>query len=151
MIPQNEKINRLIDPAAIVDNGSFTSQVVDTLGWDWATAFFHLGATDIAMAALVLQESDDNSSYADISATNMANTSNLDIAGTAVALPSSTDDNKFVRMDLDLRHRKRYLKAVATAGDGSTGTYLEGCILLRRGEVFPSTVAGAGCDTWIVT
>jgi hypothetical protein len=142
MAPTLPKYAGLIHPAAIYDDASATSQVVDTKGYDWARVVFYLGATDIAMAALYLQESDDNSTNTNISGT-VFGTDAL-ITGSTSALPSSTADNTFQIVELDLRKRKRYLQAVATAGNGSSGTYLTAWIELHRGEALAATAAQAG-------
>lgn len=143
---QNTKILNTIPPAVIKDNASFTAVAVDTKGWDWAMFVFSLGATDIAMAALKLQESDDDGSgdaYADVSGASFASATDID--GAAAALPSATDDNKVFVIEVDCRARNRYLKPVATAGDGAAGTYLAAICILGRGEITPITAANRGC------
>lgn len=147
---QAVKVAQLIRPGAIVDNASWTSQVVDTLGFDYATAIFQLGATDIAMAALKLQESDNNSSWADIAATDFSNSSNLDMDGTALALPAAGDDNLLEVVHLDMTKRKRYLQCVATAGDGTSGTYLSALMILSRAEKAPNASADQGAEFVVV-
>ena len=59
-ILQGVKIVSITPPAAIVDNASFTTAAVDTIGFGKVAIVFSLGATDIAMTALKLQESDDS-------------------------------------------------------------------------------------------
>lgn len=140
---QNTKLAPLINPGVIVDDASWTSQVVDTLGYDYARAVFHLGATDIAMAALYMQESDDNSTWTNV-ANTIFGTSNT-IAGSASTLPSNTADNTFQVVEIDLRGKKRYLQCVATAGNGSAGTYMSAHIELSRAEKAPVTAAERGC------
>jgi hypothetical protein len=141
---QDTKLVALIRPAAIADDASFTSQVVDTLGYDYATCIFQLGASDIAVAALYMQESDDNSNYTNITGTIFGTSTNTD--GSTSGLPTATDDNKFEVVEIDLRGRKRYLQCVATAGNGSTGTYLSALVVLSRGEIGPVSATDRGCD-----
>jgi len=141
---QNIKTVPLIRPGAIVDDASWTSQVIDTLGYDYATVIFQFGAMDIEMAALYVQESDDNSSYTNVAGT-IFGTSNT-IAGTTSALPINTDDNLVERVDIDLRGKKRYLKCVATGGNGSAGTYLNAMVLLSRAEQVGTTASTLGCS-----
>lgn len=115
---QNVKVVNVTPPAAIVDNASFATTTIDTLGFNKVAIYFQLGATDIAMTALKVQESDDSgmSGAADITGAVYG-------ASGYAALPTATDDNKIFAFFIDLKGRKRYLDVVATAGDGSTGTF----------------------------
>jgi hypothetical protein len=115
---QNVKVVNVTPPAAIVDNASFATTTIDTFGFNKLAVYFQLGATDIAMTALKLQESDDSgmSGAADITGAVYG-------ASGYAALPTATDDNKIFGFFIDLKGRKRYIDVVATAGDGSTGTY----------------------------
>lgn len=142
------KFVNVTPPAAIVDAASFTTAVVDTLGYKYATIVFQLGATDIAMTALKLQESDaSGSGFADITGADLASATDID--GAATALPSSDDDNGLIVWQIDLRGRKRYLDVVATAGNGSAGTFGACTAILTRGDVAPESVTAAGCETLI--
>lgn len=140
---QQTKVVRAIEPVAIKDNASWTCQAIDTKGYDSALVIWHLGATDIAMAALKLQECDTSGgNYADVSGANFDGDTGID--GSAVSLPSATDDNKFFLIDVDLRKRKRYLKLTATAGDGTNGTYGVAIVILSRGKVTPNSASERG-------
>jgi len=142
---QNTKFVSVTPPGAIVDDDSYTTAEIDTLGFDYATIIVYLGATDIAMAALKVTESDTSASgHADV--TGLVFGTSANIAGSTSALPSATDDNSFQIFEIDLKNRKRYLDVVATAGDGSTGTYATIlCILSRAGESV-DTAAARGAD-----
>ena len=124
---QNVKVVNVTPPAAIVDNASFTTNSIDTAGYGKLAVYFSLGATDIAMSALKLQESDDDSSYGDITGCVYG-------ASGYAALPTATDDNKVFGFFVNLAGRKRYIDVVATAGDGSTGTYGSCIAVLYNGE-----------------
>jgi|694.fasta_scaffold93125_2 hypothetical protein len=115
---QNVKVVNVTPPAAIKDNASFATTTIDTLGFNKVAIYFALGATDIAMTALKVQESDDSgmSGAADITGAVYGATG-------YAALPTADDDNKVFAFFIDLKGRKRYLDVVATAGDGSTGTF----------------------------
>jgi hypothetical protein len=115
---QNAKIVNVTPPAAIKDAASFATTTIDTLGFNKVAIYFALGATDIAMTALKVQESDDSgmSGAADITGAVYGATG-------YAALPTADDDNKVFAFFIDLKGRKRYLDVVATAGDGSTGTF----------------------------
>jgi hypothetical protein len=124
---QNVKVVNVTPPAAIVDNASFTTNTIDTAGFGKLAVYFSLGATDIAMAALKLQESDVDSSYADITGCVYG-------ASGSPALPTANDDNKVFGFFVNLAGRKRYIDVVATAGDGSTGTFGSCIAVLYNGE-----------------
>jgi len=144
------KLVPVIYPAAIVDNASPTSVVVDTLGWNSIRYIVFLGATDIAMTALKLQEADaiDDAntltSGADI--TGLIFGTSVNTAGSTSTLPSSGDDNKFFVFELPLKGRKRYLDLTATCGDGAAGTYITAWAELRSPSVAPITASGKGAS-----
>lgn len=105
-------------PAAIVDNAAYTTAEVDTVNTTLGKAAFtnfyvYLGATDIALAALQLTESD----------TSGSGHSNI-TGATFSTLPSDTADNTCwciaVRNDAN---RKRYYDLSLTAGNGAAGTF----------------------------
>ena len=123
---QNTKKVSVTPPAAIVDNASFTTAEIDTLGWEYATITVYLGATDIAMTALKLTESDTaGSGHADVSGFDFSSDGTL---------PSATDDNGFFTFYVDLTARERYLDVVATAGNGAAGTFAAIWCELSRGH-----------------
>jgi hypothetical protein len=142
---QNTKYVNLIPPVARLDNGSYTTTQVDTLGYDYATFVVNLGATDIAMTALKVQESDtDGSNFADVPGAVYGTSTN--IAGSTSALPTATDDDDIFLIEVDLRGRKRYLDLVATAGNGTAGTFASGVCILSRASNAPVTAAERGCN-----
>jgi hypothetical protein len=134
---QNDKIVNVIPPGAVVDNAAFTSTVVDTAGFDTVAFVVSLGATDAALATLKIQESDTKtdattlSSGSDVTGLVWGTSTDPD-TGTTSALPSATDDNKVFVAYVDTKARKRYLQLQATAGNGTTGTYLNAVAVLGR-------------------
>lgn len=142
---QHSKIVAVTPPAAIVDNASYTTTAIDTFGFNKLKVVVYLGATDIAMTALKLQESDDSgmSGAADIDGAVFGTSTNPD-TGSASTLPSATDDNKFFVFFVDLKGRKRYIDLVATAGDGSAGTYMAAYAELYDALTVPNTAAERG-------
>lgn len=143
----NAKFLPVIAPAAIVDNASWTTNEIDTLGYDYLTVVVHVGATDIAMAALKLQSSNTSGSgFADVDGLDVDG--DTDAFGATAALPSGTDDNSLIVFQVDLKvGNKRYWDLVATAGDGSTGTFASAIAILTEGEVAPTTAATMGAET----
>lgn len=124
---QQTKVVNVTPPGVIKDAASFTTNSIDTAGYGKLAIYWCLGATDIAMTALKLQESDNDSSYADITGCVYGATG-------APALPSATDDDKIFGFFVNLAGRKRYIDVVATAGDGSAGTYGSCVAVLYNGE-----------------
>lgn len=147
MVPaQNVKFVSVTPPAAIVDDASYTTAAIDTLGYDYCTIVVQLGATDIAMVALKVQESDaSGSGFADVSGLNFDGDADID-SGVA-ALPAADDDNKFFVLEVDCRKRKRYLDLVATAGDGAAGTFMAAHAVLSRAEITPTNISDRGAGS----
>lgn len=139
------KVKFITPPAAIVDNTGYTTAAIDTKGAHLVEIYVLVGATDIAMAALKVQESEasDMTGAADVTGL-VAGTSTLPGTETASALPSATDDNKVFRFEVNTQGRKRYLDLVATAGDGTAGTYLCAFALLHYNRERPNTDAKRG-------
>lgn len=142
---QMDKFTSITPPAVIVDNASYTTATVDTLGYDYCRIFAYLGATDIAMVDLKVQESDDSGMSGAADVTGLVYGTSTNIAGSTSSLPSATDDNKCFVFEIDLRGgRKRYLDLVATAGNGAAGTYLTAFALLSRAENTGLTASARG-------
>ncbi len=150
MIPVKHKLVRVTSPAAIVDDAALTCQVIDTQGFNYCRIVVFVGATDIAVSSMKVQEADAASdattltSGADITGTVFGTATND--AGSTSAVPSATDDNKFFTWEIDLRGRKRYLQPAVTGGNGSTGAYFAVWAELYRGEQVPTTAAQKGVD-----
>ena len=83
------------------------------------------------MAALAVQESEASDMTGAVDVTGLVFGTSTNTAGSTSALPSATDDNKFFVFKIDLRGRKRYLDLIATAGDGTAGTFLTAFAILR--------------------
>jgi hypothetical protein len=147
---QGTKIVNVTPPAAIVDDGSYTTTAVDTLGWDWCTFVFTLGASDIAMAALKVQEDEDSALGSPTDVTGAIFGTSTNDAGSTSALPSATDDNKVYVIEVDCKNRQRYLDLVATAGNGTAGTYASCIAILSRGLVNTASASEAGCDERLI-
>lgn len=136
---QDIKIVKVTSPGAIVDNAAFGTDILDTKGWDEALWVVQLGATDIALAALKLTESEDSgmSGAVDISG--------ADFSVLPATLPSATGDDAFYGIHVKLGgSRKRYQDLSWTAGDGTAGTYGNAFVILAKGEASPDSVAERG-------
>jgi len=119
-------------PQARLNNGSFTVTSVDRKDFDYATLEVVLGATDVGLTTLQLQESDDNSTWSAV--TN----GDFSISGT---LPTSASSNSIWGWDIDLKGRKRYLRPAITVGNGTLGAFLTAVFKLGRAEQAPYSAA----------
>lgn len=148
------KAVRCIDPQ-VVDNATATSYVIDTLGTVETHFVFTVGASDIAMTTLKVQESDSITDAttldtgADITGLVLG-TSADPIDGTTSALPSATDDGKHFAFSVKNQGRKRYLQVIAVAGNGTTGVALS-CVAYKLTEEGPATSAERGYSEHLTT
>jgi hypothetical protein len=115
-------------PTAKVNNAAVTIASVDRKGFDYLQVLLELGTTDIGLTTCKLQEADDNSTFTDVP------NSDYSISGT---LPASGNGNTLWRWDVDLKGRKRYIRAAITVGSGSTGAYVTVIYNLARPEQAP--------------
>lgn len=144
MTYNNFKVMSIAHPQALVDNTSWTTTEIDTATFWYMRVVVDIGATDVAMAALAITESDTTgASHAEVTGLIFGTSTNS--AGSTSSLPSATDDNKFFIFDIDLRGRKRFIDLTMTAGDGSTGTYGQAAAYLW-GETAPDTAAEYGAS-----
>jgi hypothetical protein len=136
---QNLNFFQVTAPTAINDNTAYTTNTIDTLGYDELLIEIAFGAMDIAVAALKLQESDDSNM------SGAADITGADFSVSPATLPSATDDNHFYGIHVKLGGaRKRYMDLSFTAGDGAAGTYASVNAILGKGETEPSTAATRG-------
>lgn len=145
MVPTDHKILEVVPPQAIKDDASWTAVEIDRIGYDYAQVIVHVGALDIALTVLKIQETDaTGTSYSDI--TGCVFGTSINSAGDTSTLPAADDDNKIFLFNIDLRGRKRFLDLVATIDDGSTGGFLSAIVLLSRAETGPNTAAEYGAS-----
>lgn len=141
---QHDKFVMLTAPGALIDDASLTTTTLDTQGFSYCRIFVVLGATDIALTALKVQEDDDVNLGTVADVTGLIYGTSADIAGSTSALPSATDDNKCFAFEISLQGRKRYLDLVATVGNGSAGGYVTAFALLSRASDIPVTKTERG-------
>lgn len=141
---KDTKVVVVTPPAAIVDNASLTTTAVDTKGFGHCQFLVILGATDIALTACKIQESDaSGSGFADVD--GLVYGTSTDAAGDVVALPSATDDNKVYAFDVNCGgDRKRYLDAIVTFGDGVAGGFATVIAILSKASENPDTASERG-------
>jgi len=120
---EQTKVGILVPPQ-LKDNGAPSGLTyIDTQGYEHLRVLIITGTTDVATtAAPKLQECDTaGGTYADISGAELAD-----------AIAADEDDSVFA-IDVDLRAgRKRYIKCLVTAGNGTTGTNLAVIGILSR-------------------
>jgi hypothetical protein len=139
---QDMDFQNVLSPQAIVNNASFTCNVVDTQGYDYVTFIFQLGALDIALSALHLTESDAEASSTSLTSGTTIATS--DFSTSPATLPSATDDNHLFGVFVNMHGRKRYILPVITMGNGSTGGFVSCIAILSKGKIAASTAALRG-------
>lgn len=143
IVSQTMKEINVLPPGAIVNNAAYVPNVIDTQGFDYVDIIVQLGASDIAIAAMSLSESDVKASATTL--TSGVTITGSDYSVLPLTLPSATDDNNLFVWHVPVRgQRKRYLLPVLTAGNGSTGTYLTVLAILSEADIMPSTAAGRG-------
>ena len=134
----NQKFVAITPPGAIVDNAAFTTAALDTKGFRWITIIVLLGALDIAVAAMKLQESDDSGM------SGATDVPGADFSIAPATVPAATDDNKAYAIQINTLGRKRYLDLSLTGGDGTAGTYATVIALMSRAEQTPRDAPARG-------
>jgi hypothetical protein len=128
---------------AVSATAAFTTTAADSVSSgiksDYATIIVNLGAMASALTVLKLTDSDDNTTYGDVTGF---------VGGTDFTLPTATDDNKFVVFQVDMKKRKRYLKVEATAG--GTAVVMSITCAYSRGKVGPNSAADAGALALVI-
>lgn len=147
---QSTKLAIVSSPAAILDNASAVTNVIDTKGYDYCTIICTVGATDIAMSALSVQEAEVAASATAL--TSGANVTGLifgtstNTGGSASTLPTAGSDDLLFVFEIDCRNRMRYLDITATFGNGTAGGYFAAIAILSRAEQGPVTAAERGAS-----
>jgi hypothetical protein len=135
---QANKVVNSVVPESITSASGTVTNTVDCKDWDYCQIYVIFGAVGAAVAALKIQEADDNSTFTDVVGTRVG--TDTDMAGAATTLPSTA--NVVFRFDVDCRNRKRYLKPIVTAGAGAT--LVSAIAVLSRGAIGPHVVADTG-------
>lgn len=137
------KVINSTPPAAILDDTSAVFTEIDTNGFDYATINVCLGATDIGITVLKMQESaTSGSGMADITGLIWGTSANT--AGSTSTVPSATNDNKIFIFEIDLSKRMRYLDAVITFDDGTVGGFVACQTHLFKAKFLPTSAAERG-------
>jgi hypothetical protein len=134
---QNDKVVAAL-PAGVTASSETATMTIDTVGYDHAsvTVMRASNAATTFASVLKVEESDDNSSYANVTALVGGG-----VGGFTIPAVSATGSVSVVKMDIDTKARKRYLKVSMTP---STAVNVAMSARLSRGEVSPETAAQAG-------
>jgi hypothetical protein len=139
---QKLRIHRFFNAQAIFDNASATSTALDTSGLDGVYVIVSIGATDIAMTALKVQESDTLTNSTTLA--SGTDISGADFSVSPLTLPSATADDSTVGVFIPVvGARKRYFNITATFGDGTLGTFADAKAICVP-KIVPSDATGRG-------
>lgn len=132
-------------PNAAVGATATASLTIDTIGYDYCSLTILRGSNAATTFANVLkiEESDDNSSYGNVTAFVAGGTGGFTVPAITAAGTASTS---VVKLDVDTKARKRYLKVsytpAATATVAITGR-------LSRAAEAPANASDANVLTWV--
>jgi hypothetical protein len=131
----------------VLDNATAVSYVIDTAGVDFVNVDVVIGATDIDITTLKIQESDTKTDAVTLSSPTdvtglVYGTSAIPETGATSALPTGTDDNKVFTFFVNTQGRKRYQQLVAVAGNGTTGVAI--AAVYNAGKVSNMTLTASG-------
>lgn len=140
--PQNVKLVSAL-PTAAVGSTATSTLTVDRLGYDYVSvsAIRASNAATTFASVLKVEESDDNASYSDVTTLVGGGTGGFDIPAV-----SDTANAAIVKIDIDARARKRYLKVSMTPGATAT---LGLVAALSRAEESPTSASEAGVIGWV--
>ncbi|MCC6679872.1 MAG: hypothetical protein IT445_03120 [Phycisphaeraceae bacterium] len=124
------KLFNAIPAGVIKDDAAFVSNVIDKQtvvpqGARGVLFVIALGATDIALASLIVKQSPTADSTTALSATGLLTVKD------ATTKPTADDDNNIALIYVPMsKWTLRYLQIQATAGNGSAGTYLSAIAII---------------------
>lgn len=136
---QMQKVVAAVPTAATTNT---TTLVLDTLSWDHASVTVARASNSATAFATTLkvEEADDDSAYSNVAGF---------VGGTDLTIPTvaNTAVASVVKLDLDTKTRKRYLKvSVCPSTSSAIAVAITG--RLSRGDSAPTTAAEAGCIGW---
>jgi hypothetical protein len=136
---QNHKVVGDVPTAAIGATATATL-TIDTLGYDHCSVnvLRASNASTVFANVIKVEEGDTTSSYSNVTALVGGGTGGFSIPGIAAA---DTGSSSILKMDIDTKAKKRYLRVSYTPGASATVAIVA---RLGRGEVAPATNAEAG-------
>lgn len=140
---QNEKIIGTVPTAAIGSTATATLEI-DRLGYDHVSIAVMRAANSATTFASVLkveESADSGSGFSDVTALVGGGA-----GGFSIPAVSDTNSTATVKLDVDCKARKRYLKVSITPGATAT---LAISARLSRGEDSPTSASEAGVIGWV--
>lgn len=134
---QNHKVVAEL-PTAAVGSTATATLTIDTIGYDHAsvTVLRASNASTVFANVVKVEESDDNSSYSNVTALVGGGT-----GGFSIPAVSNTSSAAILKFDIDTRAKKRYLKVSYTPGATATVAMVA---RLGRAEESPVSNSDAG-------
>lgn len=134
---QNHKVVAEL-PTAAVGATATATLTIDTRGYDHAsvTVLRASNASTVFANVVKVEESDDNSSYSNVTALVGGGT-----GGFSIPAVSNTSTAAILKLDIDTKAKKRYLKVSYTPGASATVAIVG---RLGRAEESPTTNSEAG-------
>lgn len=134
---QNDKVLATL-PTAAVGATATSTLTIDRLGYDHVSvsAIRASNASTVFASVLKVEESDNNSDYSNVTALVGGGT-----GGFTIPAVSDTNSAAIVKMDIDARAKKRYLKVSMTPGASAT---LGIVAHLSKAEEAPVSASEAG-------
>jgi len=141
---QNDRVVAEL-PTAAVGATATANLTIDTIGYDYCslTVLRASNAATTFANVLKVEESDDNSSYANVTALVAGGTGGFTVPAISVAGTSSAS---VVKLDIDTKARKRYLKVSYTPGASAT-VAITG--RLSRAAESPASASDANVLSWV--
>jgi len=132
-------------PSAAVGATATASLTIDTIGYDYCslTVLRASNAATTFANVLKVEESDDNSSYGNVTALVAGGTGGFTVPAISAAGTAST---AVVKLDVDTKARKRYLRVSYTPGASAT-VAITG--RLSRAAESPASASDANVLTWV--
>jgi len=136
---QNNKIVGDV-PASAVGATATPTLTIDTIGYDVASVAVlrASNASTVFANAIKIADSDDNSTYTDVTALVGGGTGGFSIPAIAA---SATGSASILKLDVDTKARKRYLRVSYTPGASANVSIVA---RLGRGEEAPVTTTEVG-------
>ena len=138
-------------PQSVASNASVSCAIIDTKGYNYARFIVDIGATNINIASLYVNESDlsNMGSAAIVSGSNFGGDNND--AGSTSSLPSNGSTNTAVCILINCKARKRYLQMVmSTAVLVNAAVLVSAACDLSRPAETPRSASEAGLATRMV-
>lgn len=137
---QNAKVQIMAVPQSVATNGTITSNTLDTLGYDEVLITLHahgVASTASVPGSVKIQHADTTD------ATNFGNisgyTATTSTSGYPTQVAASSTTSMFAKFHLDMKGKKRYLRALIEGGGSGGTTCLQSVVaILGRADAAPT-------------